>query len=88
MAKEFNQAQKTALRFYDEGSFEGVTSVEEVEEAGDTLLVFILRELDSSEDCDTMGEAVRRMETAQAQLRGVIDGLADAEVAEGARHET
>ena len=57
-----------------EGEFLG-----ELETAGDTLVQFIVRELATSEDCDSIETAVRRVETAITQLTDVRDALARAE---------
>ncbi len=72
-----NKQQQIAAKVYGGGDYSYVTSIEQVERAniGDTLFLFIMRELDESEGCNSMGEAIRRMERAQADIQVVLDGL-------------
>lgn len=69
----FNPYQKAVLRIYEEGEYADMTTMDEVEQAGDGLFTFIMREL--GEDCDSQAEAERRIEVAINQLDEVFDRL-------------
>jgi hypothetical protein len=72
-----NLAQRIALNTYAEGDFahlelecEDSASklAEKAAQVGDTLFEFIIKELASSEDCENIEEAVRRIAGAENQL--------------------
>ena len=64
----FNAAQQTVLRAYADGDYAHITTLDECEQAGDTLFLFLMRELADSEGCDTADEAARRVGMAIDQL--------------------
>lgn len=61
--------------FYADGEFRDVKCMDDVDNAGDGLFRFVMRELAPGEDCDTHAEAVRRLARAAQQLEEVIDLL-------------
>lgn len=61
--------------FYAGGEFRDVKCMDDVDNAGDGLFRFVMRELAPGEDCDTHAEAVRRLSRAAQQLEEVIDLL-------------
>lgn len=77
MMADFNKAQQLAVSTYGGGDFAWVTTMGAAEEAGDTLLLFILRELADSE-CEDLHEAARRIVHAMRQLAEVRDALRNA----------
>jgi hypothetical protein len=68
-----NAYQKAVLSIYEEGEYAEMTTMDEVEQAGDGLLTFIMREL--GDDCDSQAEAERRIEVAISQLDEIYDRL-------------
>jgi predicted patatin/cPLA2 family phospholipase len=74
MSTPLNYAQQRVARFYADGGFAHVKSVEEAHEAGDTLFTFCIVE---TADCDSedMEEAVRRLSTARDQLRTLVNDI-------------
>jgi len=75
MNTPLTEIQKIARDNYAGGNFSHVESVEETEDVGDTLFEFVMRELAPSEDCDSLDEAIRRMETAKREIEEVIEAL-------------
>jgi len=84
MAFELSDWQKAAARAYGGGDFAYIADQtfasreafkQEIENVGDTLFVFVLVELDKSEDCDTADEAVRRLNTSLSELQTVISAI-------------
>ncbi|MBU2753075.1 hypothetical protein HER14_19620 [Acidithiobacillus thiooxidans] len=71
----FNPYQKAVLRIYEEGEYSNMTTMDEVEQAGDGLFTFIMRELGDENDCDSQAEAERRIEVAISQLDEIYDRL-------------
>ena len=71
----FTAIQRTVLKFYEDGEHLGLQSMPEVEQCGDTLLLFLMRELASSEGCDGFEEALARLSLAQKQIDAVKFGL-------------
>lgn len=70
-----NVWQEQVIRDYANGEFSTILDVAEkvdfdlaVNECGDTLLVFLVRELSSSEGVDCVDEAASRVDTAITQL--------------------
>ena len=70
-----NKPQQIAVETYIGGEFGHVSTVEEAENVGDTLFLFIMRELSDEEDCDSIDEAIQRLERSQADIQKVLDGL-------------
>ena len=72
--------QKIACKASESGGSEFLIDLpdwpERLPNLGDTLFAFIMLELAESEDC-SLETAIKRMETAERQLRQVITGLAD-----------
>ena len=54
------------------GDFAYISSVDEAEHVGDTLFLFLMRELDPGEECDSWDEALRRTEVAMRQLDEIV----------------
>lgn len=69
--------QKIVVDTYAEGIFSHITSMEEAETAGDTLLLFLMRELGYTQDCQTIPEAIRRVDAAIEDLNEVRNALFD-----------
>ena len=80
-----NEYQKIALRAYPGRHLAQDDDQHPFDKLGDTLLTFILRELDDSEDCDSMEEAARRMNVAMKELESVHNALL---IADGAPFDT
>lgn len=84
MANEpLNEWQKLAALSYGDGDYayiarEPATPDEvwaKINEVGDTLFLFVMKELSSAEGVDCVETAVNRLETAINDLRTVIDRL-------------
>lgn len=79
MAKKkafISMAQAACLKLYAQGDFEHLLDLETEEafvaaykDAGDTLLTFLMNELSASEDCESMAQAVARVERAIDDLK-------------------
>ena len=71
-----NEHQRIAANVYGSGDYAYVTSLKQAETGDhDSLFKFVMRELSNEEDCDTMDEAIQRMERARADIQVVLDGL-------------
>ena len=70
-----NQFQKIAAAAYAGGDTSWVTTMEEAARYRDTLFLFIMRELATSEDCENIDTAVRRMERAIEDIQCVLTQL-------------
>lgn len=73
-----NAAQKKCLEFYANGDFEHLAAIESetqfnvaLKECGDGLLRFLMAELASSEDCDSVQTAMQRLDGAIEDIRAV-----------------
>lgn len=84
-----NDAQRAILTTYAEGDFAHLCDVtteqqlkDELDACGDGLLRFILVELASKEDCDTLQEAQQRIASAVRQLQEASDAVYAVEVRE------
>jgi|JI10StandDraft_1071094.scaffolds.fasta_scaffold1076783_1 hypothetical protein len=82
MSKTLNQAQMKCLEFYANGDFNHLSQIESESEfkkaladCDDTLFLFLMNELASSEDCDCMAEAIARVNSAIQDLQRVQDNL-------------
>lgn len=73
-APEFDAFQQIVANTYDNGEHECHTP-DDIDTCGDSLLMFLMRELSLSEDCDSIDEAIRRVDVAIRQLEAVRDGL-------------
>ena len=88
MILHLNAFQITALEIYSNGEFSYLTTIPIAEfetslaRCGDTLLLFILRELSATEGCHTRSDAILRLASAAEAIDAIIDTLHDA------RHET
>ena len=72
MAK-FNEFQEVAKKAYAGGEFAYVTTMEEVEGVGDTLFLFIMREVATGEGCEDWMDVTFRLDTAIREMKEVID---------------
>ncbi len=72
---ELNPAQKVLLETYAGGDYVGSTE-KDIEGVGDTLLLFLFRELATSEDCNSIDEARNRIGTVIRQLDELDSALA------------
>ncbi|KVV40959.1 hypothetical protein WT27_13635 [Burkholderia territorii] len=77
-----NDAQRAVLKTYSGGDFAHLcdaTSTRQLNEAldacGSGLLRFLIVELSSSEDCDTLQEAQHRLETAMQHMQEASDAI-------------
>lgn len=75
-----NDWQRAVARTYGDGDYgyfeaDGKISDDDLEQCGDTLFIFLMRELSDAEDCDSSEEAIRRMESARRQLDDAIETL-------------
>jgi len=70
--KLFNAYQAAAAAAYACGDYDQCTSVDQVETIGDTLLLFIIREL---QDPENLGQAIDRMRVAIEDINIVLDAL-------------
>ena len=70
-----NQFQKIAAAAYAGGYANWVTAMEGAVSYGDTLFLFIMRELATSEDCENIDTAVCRMERAIDDIQCVLTQL-------------
>jgi hypothetical protein len=78
-----NDWQKAIARTYDGGDYahfaeQGEVSDDQLDGCGDTLFEFLMLELFDAEDCGSLEEAVRRIESARRQLDnalGVLEAL-------------
>lgn len=73
-APEFDAFQQIVANTYDNGEHECHTP-DDIDTCGDSLLMFLMRELSLSEDCDSIEEAISRVDVAIRQLEAVRDGL-------------
>lgn len=72
---DLNTHQRAAADTYGMGDFSYATTQDEAENVGDTLFLFIIRELSDDEGCDSRDEAIRRMEAAKRDIQDVLDAL-------------
>jgi hypothetical protein len=86
---EFNAAQQVVLKNYGGGDYaerfndmDDLESEDDLGNVGDTLFLFLMRELADSEECDTLEEAQRRVDIALGDLQAVRDALSEAEQVE------
>lgn len=71
-----NEQQRIAADVYGSGDYAYITSLKQAETGDrDGLFKFVMRELSDEENCDTLDEAIQRMERAQADIQVVLDGL-------------
>jgi len=74
-SEPLNQYQKVFKERYGEGIYSYIQSADEAENGCDTLFLFLMRELSTSEGCDSLNEAVRRLNAAETDLGGCIEAL-------------
>lgn len=77
---DLNDWQKAVARTYSDGDFaffadKGEIQDEDLDQCGDALFVFLMLDLSDTEDCDSLEEAIRRIESARRQLIEAIDAL-------------
>lgn len=64
----FNRFQNHVLEHYCGGEFSAIETEQQINECGDTLFVFLMREAHDAEDFDNF---YRMLETAIDQLRSI-----------------
>ena len=64
----FDKYQQAIIEHYANGECSGITTMEEAEEYGDGLLVFLLRESAETEDCSSFSDVLDRILCAVSQL--------------------
>lgn len=77
-----NPFQRACAEVYGGGDFAHVRSIDEAREAGDTLFTFLMIELASSEGCNCLTEAERRLERAIADVNIVAAAIQGSGVSE------
>jgi hypothetical protein len=71
-----NRFQEILVKTYANGDYNGqVSSDAEAAEVGDTLFLFLWRELSTSEDCEDTETAIARVGMAIEDLEGVLHAL-------------
>lgn len=83
MSKPLNAYQQAAAKVYGGGDFAhfaDITSTQaldgiELRECGDTLFKFVMIELSTGEDCDSLDTAKQRIATAISELEDVARAL-------------
>lgn len=74
-----NKFQAAACSVYGGGDYAHIAQSEtwrsDIDDCGDTLFKFIMIELGTQEDCDTLETAIRRMTTAQGDIATVLGAL-------------
>ena len=80
-----NAAQAISLKAYNEGEFSHLLDAKKEEEfttgykdCGDGLLSFLMVELSTQEDCESIDVAVKRVSSALTQLQDVFNALEQA----------
>lgn len=73
-APEFDAFQQIVANTYDGGEHL-CRSPADIDRCGDNLLTFLMHELSLKEDCETLDEAITRINVAIQQLGAVRDGL-------------
>ena len=76
-SESLNQYQNVLKDMYAEGMYSHIRGVVEDEIIDDTLFLFLMRELSTSEGCDSLDEAIRRLNTAKTDLGSCIEALLD-----------
>lgn len=71
-------AQQILVATYANGDFSHIKSIDESREVGDTLFLFLMIELDEKEDCDSINEAIRRVDSSMRDLHKVATSLREA----------
>ncbi|MFC1336168.1 MAG: hypothetical protein G8D89_16320 [gamma proteobacterium symbiont of Clathrolucina costata] len=74
---DLNQFQKVVKTSYGEGDFSYIESVDETVGCGDSLFHFLMVELSTSEGCDSLDEAIRRLERAKVDMETCINAMMD-----------
>jgi fumarylacetoacetate (FAA) hydrolase family protein len=73
-----NAFQKAVLKDYSDGDYAYLIedgAIADVQDLGDTLLTFLMIELSTKEDCDTIEDAQSRMLSAHADIEAAILAL-------------
>ena len=70
-----NINQRTILDTYGCGDYAGVRILEEVEDSGDSLFEFLLKELSDEEGCDSVDLAIDRLRIVIDDVQNIIDEL-------------
>lgn len=65
-----NPYQRLAADTYAGGEFSHIQHEDEATDVGDTLFLFLIRELD--DDCDSWEEATNRLQRARDDIDGVL----------------
>lgn len=74
-----NAFQRAALENYANGDFAHCESEEDIGDAQDIFLKFIISELASRQDCDSWSVAIKRIQQARDDLDKVIEALEQGE---------
>lgn len=69
-----NPYQRVLVASYAAGEYAHITTEAEAEEAGDTLFLFLFRELATS-DCDSVDTALSYLDAAMADISVVRDAM-------------
>lgn len=79
MVRKMNEFMKAAARTYGGGDYAYLADQDEVTdddiEVGDSLFRFVMLELSTEEDCDSLDTAIRRMTTGVRDLIDVRSAL-------------
>jgi hypothetical protein len=71
-----SELQQLVMKIYDEDAAATISTIEDVEEWGDTLLLFLVRE---ASDADNLPELIRMVDLAGYQLTKLSEQLVDVE---------
>ena len=69
---KLNAIQQIIAAAYAGGEFAGINTVEDAENCGDTLFLFLLQETDEQEDCDSIEEGIRRLAQATKDIESCL----------------
>lgn len=67
--------QRIVADSYKEGEFSSVGIIQEAKDLGDGLFTFLMIELSEDEDCDSIEEAISRINKIISQVRQVCQAL-------------
>jgi hypothetical protein len=71
----FDKFQRCVLDNYADGHFSQVQNMEQLENCGDSLAVFLARELSTGNDCESTDEALKRCDTIINEVQLVKEGF-------------
>lgn len=67
-----NKYQRILAKYYAGGDFDYIESDSDARCVGDTLFLFLWRELADSEDCTDDDTAIQRLEMAEADVADIL----------------